>query len=113
MQLAILTLLFYAFFLAVVAGMTIIQDDEWRLGDLIHATPLRPGEYVWGKFAAVLLGTLAVLAIHLAAMIFFNPRAAQLRGEGHAGAVPPAQLPSAGLALLAAHHRLPGGDLAG
>jgi ABC-type Na+ efflux pump permease subunit len=70
-QLAPLTLLFYAFFLAIIAGMTIIQDDQWRLGDLIHATPLKPAEYVWGKFAAVLACSLGVLAIHLAAMAFF------------------------------------------
>jgi ABC-type transport system involved in multi-copper enzyme maturation permease subunit len=71
-QLAVLTPLLYAFFVAVAAGMAIIQDDEWRLGDLVHATPLKPGEYVWGKFAAALLGGLGVLAVHLAAMIFFN-----------------------------------------
>src|SRR5271165_618401 len=70
-QLSILTLILYAFFLAIAAGMTIIQDAEWRLGDLLHATSLRPGEYVWGKFAAVFCCALAVLAIHLAAMIFF------------------------------------------
>ena len=41
--------------------MTILQDDEWRLGDMLHATPLRPGEYVWGKFTALLSGVLAYL----------------------------------------------------
>src|SRR4029078_8241389 len=54
----------------IVAGMTIIQDEEWRLGDLLHSTPLRPGEYVWVKFAAVMVCTLAVLAIHVSAMAF-------------------------------------------
>ena len=33
-----LTLILYAFFLAIAAGITIIQDAEWRLGDLLHAT---------------------------------------------------------------------------
>jgi ABC-2 type transport system permease protein len=70
-QLSMLTLILYAFFLAIAAGMTIIQDAEWRLGDLLHATPLTPREYVWGKFAAVLACTLGVLAIHLLAMVFF------------------------------------------
>jgi len=70
-QLSILTLILYAFFLAIAAGMTIIQDAEWRLGDLLHATSLTPGEYVWGKFAAVLACALGVLAIHLLAMVFF------------------------------------------
>jgi ABC-type transport system involved in multi-copper enzyme maturation permease subunit len=70
-QLAPLTLILYAFFLAIIAGMSIIQDDEWRLGDLLHSTPLKPAEYVWGKFAAVLCCSLAVLAVHLIAMAFF------------------------------------------
>ncbi len=70
-QLSILTVILYAFFVAIAAGMTIIQDSEWRLGDLLHATSLRPWEYVWGKFAAVLACTLGVLAIHVLAMVFY------------------------------------------
>ena len=34
--------------------MAVIHDDECRVGELLHATPLRPGEYIWGKFLAVL-----------------------------------------------------------
>jgi hypothetical protein len=71
-QFAILTVLFYGFFVAVSAGMTVIQDGQWRLEELLHATPLRPREYVWAKFAAVLAGFLIILGIHLAAMVFFN-----------------------------------------
>ncbi len=41
MQLAIFTTMFYAFFISVAAGMAIIQDEEWRLGDMLHATALR------------------------------------------------------------------------
>jgi ABC-2 type transport system permease protein len=72
MQLAVVTLLFYGFFVAVAAGMTLIQDDQWQLGELLHATPLRPGEYVWGKFTAVLAGCVVILGLHLASMLFFN-----------------------------------------
>ena len=71
-QLSILTLILYAFFLAIAAGMTIIQDAEWRLGDLLHATSLeaqgiRLGQVRGGCWPAVL----GVLAIHLLAMVFF------------------------------------------
>jgi cell division protein FtsW (lipid II flippase) len=59
----VLTPLLYAFFVAVGAGMTIIQDDEWRLGDLIHATPLRPGDFSAIAEELGLLGALAVLAL--------------------------------------------------
>jgi ABC-type transport system involved in multi-copper enzyme maturation permease subunit len=72
MQVSVLTALFYGFFVAVAAGMAVIQDDQWQTGELLHATPLRPGEYIWGKFAAVLAGCAAILIIHLAAMVFFN-----------------------------------------
>ena len=69
--------------------MAIIHDDEWRLGELLHATPLRPGEYVWGKFVAVLAGSTAVLVLHLAAMVFFfhvlpDAKAQEFRGPFHA-----------------------------
>ncbi len=72
MQLAIVTTLFSGFFVSVAAGMAIIQDEQWRLGDLIHATPLRPGEYVWAKFMAVLAASGLVVIVQLAAMLFFN-----------------------------------------
>ncbi len=88
MQLGIFTTLFYGFFISVAAGMTIIQDEEWRLGDLLHATALRPGEYIWAKFAAVLAGCLIILGIHLAATAFFyhvlpNAQAQEFRGAFH------------------------------
>jgi ABC-type transport system involved in multi-copper enzyme maturation permease subunit len=89
MQLAVLTILLNAFFTSVAAGTTIIQDEEWRLGDLLHASSLRRNEYVWGKFAAVLITSLVALGIQLAAMVFFNhvlPNAEtkELRGPLHA-----------------------------
>ena len=66
-------MLFYGFFVAVAAGMAIIQDDEWRLSELLHATPLRPDEYIWGKFAAVLAGCAVILVVHLTAMVVLQP----------------------------------------
>ena len=89
MQLAIFTTLFYAFFISVAAGMTIVQDEEWRLGELLHATPLRTREYIWAKFGAVLAGCLFILGIHLAATAFFyhvapNADAQEFRGPFHA-----------------------------
>ena len=88
MQLAVVTTLFYGFFVSVAAGMTVIQDDQWRLGELIHATPLRPGEYIWAKFTAVLAGCALMLALHLASMLFFNhvlpnSQAHEIRGPLH------------------------------
>lgn len=64
--------IFYVFFLAVAAGMSVIRDEEWKVTEMLRATPLRPGEYVWGKFLGVLLSFLLVPAAFLAGMAFFN-----------------------------------------
>ncbi len=72
MQLSIVTVLVSGFFIAVAAGMAVIQDEQWHLEELLHTSSLRPGEYIWGKFAAVLAASVAILAVQLAAMVFFN-----------------------------------------
>ena len=62
----------YSFFVAVAAGMTLIRDRDQNVGALLHSTRLTTGEYVWGKFLAVVLGFLAVLAVHVGLMIVCN-----------------------------------------
>ena len=109
MQLGIFTTLFYAFFISVAAGMTIIQDEEWRLGELLHATPLRTREYIWAKFAAVLAGCLIILGIHLAATAFFYHVLPNAEAAGVPRAVPARELLEAGARLLGTDDRLPGG----
>lgn len=70
--LIILVSILYSFFLAVAAGMTLIRDRDQNVGALLHSTRLTSGEYVWGKFIAVVLGFLVVLAVHLALAMVFN-----------------------------------------
>lgn len=70
--LIMLVSILYSFFLAVAAGMSLIRDKDQNVGALLHSTRLTPGEYVWGKFGAVLLGFLAVLAVHLVLLVLFN-----------------------------------------
>lgn len=72
MMFPLVTFLFYSFFVAVAAGMAVPRDDELEVGPVLHATRLKPGEYVWGKATAVFLLFGAVLAIHLLMAIFFN-----------------------------------------
>ncbi len=84
MLVALVTLL-YSFFLSIAAGMAVIRDDDFRMGEMLHATPLRPGEYVWGKFFGLLTAFLAVLGLHILFTAFFNhvvpnPEAAEIRG---------------------------------
>jgi len=86
--LAILVALIYGFFLSVAAGMSVIEDDEQRVSEIVAATPLAPAEYVWGKFLAVLTAFGAIIGLHLLMMIFWyqvapNAAAAEIRGPFH------------------------------
>jgi len=72
LMLAVIVPLCYTFFLAVASGMPIIRADEQKIGDLVHSTPVRPGEYVWAKFLAGLAAFFLVLAVHVGASILFN-----------------------------------------
>ncbi len=60
---ALISFFMVSFFVAVAAGMPLIRDREYRVSDLLHSTPLRAGEYVWGKFLAALLACLAGLLV--------------------------------------------------
>ena len=40
---ALTGLLFYTFLTAILAGLSIPSDDDAKVGELIHATPLTPG----------------------------------------------------------------------
>ena len=62
----------YVFFISVDAGMSLIRDDELKVGEVLHATRLEPGEYVWGKYLAVLASFVWVLLMHLGLAMLFN-----------------------------------------
>lgn len=83
--LTMLIALVYGFFASIASGLTIPSDDEHKVGDLLHSTPLKPGEYVWGKFLAVFFAFLIALALHIAFTIVFyhlvpTEAAAEIRG---------------------------------
>jgi ABC-type transport system involved in multi-copper enzyme maturation permease subunit len=82
---SVTVLLVYTFFVAVAAGMAVIQDDERKVGEILHATPLTPHEYVWGKLLAVIVAFAGVLAIQqLLSILFYqvlpNAKADEIRG---------------------------------
>ena len=83
--LSLVIFLQYSFFVAIAAGLAVVRDEESKVGELLHSTPLTAGEYVWGKFLAVLAAFAGVMALHLAMSVFFNhlfpdDRAAEFRG---------------------------------
>jgi ABC-2 type transport system permease protein len=68
----LLALLFHTFFITVIVGLTIIRDEENRVGEILHATPLSVGEYIWGKFLGALAAVAVALLLQAGLMIFFN-----------------------------------------
>lgn len=62
----------YVFFVSVAAGMSVIRDDEQKVGELLHSTPLRPAEYVWGKFLAVLASFTGLLVLQVGYAMLCN-----------------------------------------
>jgi ABC-2 type transport system permease protein len=62
----------YAFFVSVGAGMSLIRDEDQKVGELLHSTRLSPGEYAWGKYLALLASFLWVLATQLTLLAIFN-----------------------------------------
>ncbi len=80
-----LVLLYYAFFVAAAAGLSLMRDRETKVDVLLHATPMTPGEYVWGRFFAIAGGFAVLLCWQAGAGAFFNhavpkPELADIRG---------------------------------
>ncbi len=83
--LAVLAASMYSFFVSIASGLAVGRDDELKVGELLHSTRLKPGEYVWGKALAQIGAFALVLALHLAFIVLFNhllpnPQAAEIRG---------------------------------
>ncbi len=83
-----IVLLYYAFFISIAAGMTLLRDRETKVDVLLHSTPLTPGEYVWGRFLAVTGGFVILMVWQMAVNAIFNhvvpnPAALEMRGPFH------------------------------
>jgi len=88
MQMSMLVLLMYGFFVAVASGMLIIRDMELGVGEILHGTSLRAGEYIWGRFLAVTATFLVILGLHMLCMIVIyhvlrRPSMDDMRGPFH------------------------------
>ena len=70
--LGMVALLFHTFFITVIVGLSIIRDEENRVGDILHATPLSSREYIWGKFGGAIASVSIGLLLQAALMIIFN-----------------------------------------
>ena len=61
-----------AWFLAIGCGLVIIRDGELNVGEILHATRLRAGEYIWGKFTGAIIVFCLVWLVYLLLTIGFN-----------------------------------------
>ena len=85
MMVTLIGFLIYTFFVAVTAGMSVIRDDETKVSELLHSSPLQPAEYVWGKFLGIMLVFGLVMLVQLVFVIIFFQfmpidRAEEIRG---------------------------------
>jgi ABC-2 type transport system permease protein len=69
---ALTGLIFYPLFVSMMAGLSVVRDDEAGIGELVHSTPLSPAEYISGKFAGVAVVLGAVVGIHVAFAMLWN-----------------------------------------
>jgi ABC-2 type transport system permease protein len=72
-------------FVAILSGSPILRDSQYRIGEIIHTTPLRPSEYVWGKYLAALATCLIAILLFLLTLILLtdvipNPAVAEFHG---------------------------------
>ncbi len=71
-EIALLGAMLYPLFVAALAGMGVLRDGELRMEGLLHSTPLRPVEYVWGSFLAAMIISLVVLAVQLGLTMLYK-----------------------------------------
>ncbi len=68
---ALIPFFLQAFFIMPIVGLPPIRDAERRVGAILHATPLTPRQYVWGKFTAGLTVALAGVVALVLGMVLF------------------------------------------
>ena len=71
-EISLFVAILFPLFVAVVSGMAVIRDGELQLEPLLHSTPLRPSEYVWGKFLAAVVTSFGVLGLQVVLLILFK-----------------------------------------
>lgn len=64
--------LILSMFFAVLAGLPVVRDEEAKVQEVLHATPMRASEYIWGKFLGVFAVFLLVSLAHALFAMFFN-----------------------------------------
>ena len=82
---ALMPALLMGLFMAIATGTPLIRDVQYRVGEILNTTSLRPREYIWGKFFAAMGSSVAVLILFLLSLIFLNevlpnPAAADIHG---------------------------------
>lgn len=65
--------IFYGFFASIIAGRSVLRDDEHRISEILHSSPLRTTEYVMGKFLGAIGALVLAIGVQTAfAMLFYQ-----------------------------------------
>jgi ABC-2 type transport system permease protein len=62
----------YPFFAALMAGLSVLRDEEAGISELLHSTPLTVPEYVWAKFSGVVGALLIAILAHVVIVMMFR-----------------------------------------
>jgi len=62
----------YPFFAALMAGLSVMRDDEAGLSELLQSTPLTRAEYVWAKCAGVSCAMMIAILAHVLIVVLFR-----------------------------------------
>ena len=64
--------LVHLFFVTIASGMAVPEDDELNVAPLLNATPLRPAEYIGGKFLAIFCAYSLIVLLQILSMLVCN-----------------------------------------
>lgn len=62
----------YPFFAALMAGLSVMRDEEAAVAELLHSTPLTRAEYIWAKFGGVAVALLLAVVVHVVVVMTFR-----------------------------------------
>ncbi len=88
----------YPLFASLMAGLSVLRDDEAGVTELLQSTPLTTGEYLWAKFGGVMGALATAMLLHIGIMMLFREFA--VGGVARGPFSPSAYVVAAGLFLL-------------
>ena len=69
---ALAGVIFYTLMVPLIAGTTLLRDDDAGISEIIHSTPLTAAEYIFGKYLGVAVMIIVAVIWHVAVTMFWQ-----------------------------------------